>query len=88
MLSYDPDPISKVGEGFYWAKKSAYFYDIDVSSDASDSKYKKTDHLVDLDFIGSGNAFSGTYKYRYLLNVGLAFWKGYSNNFGPNILQY
>ena len=87
-MSYDPDPASTVGEGFQWAKQSAYFYDVDVSSDPSDTTYKKTDHRVDMDFVGTGNAFSGADRYRYLLNNGLAFWKGYDSNFGNNILQY
>ena len=82
VLSYDPDPLSIFGEGFQWAKKSTYFYDIDVSSDPSDATYHKTDHKVYLDFIG-GTAFTLTNRYRYLLNNGLVFWKGYNDSFGP-----
>ncbi len=88
VLRYDPDPLSSVGEGFQWAMRNVYFYDNDLSSDTDDIEYKKTDHYVEMDFIGSGLAFSGTDKFRYLLDVGLAFWQGYSAFLGPNILSY
>jgi hypothetical protein len=65
-----------------WSAVSSAGYDIDVSSDPSDATYHKTDHKVYLDFIG-GTAFTLTKRYRYLLNNGLVFWKGYNDSFGP-----
>jgi hypothetical protein len=68
--------------------RNSYFYDKDLSSDVNDILYRKTDHYIDMDFIGSGVAFTGTNKFRYLLDVGIAFWQGYSSFGGPNIMQY
>ena len=86
VLRYDSDPLSSVGEGFQWGMRNTYFYDKDFSSDLSDTAYKKTDHYIDMDFIGSGSAFSGTDKFRYLMDVGIAFWQGYSSFYGINVL--